>query len=216
MRASATIIEDDYDAEFRYDREPVGALQGLAPDRVALIGTVSKSLAPAIAAGLDRVPATALGRRSREAKELDDRGSPGLDQLALAALIESGRYDRHLRHMRSGLRRQAPGAHRRPRTACARASSCTASPPDSTPSRAFRKAVDAEVVAGARAGKVDRPVPVERLPHAAVKPVLESSCWASATSPRARSPAGSPPSAIFCATAEASAINLVMLLKARP
>ena len=43
-----TIIEDDYDAEFRYDRDPVGALQGLVPDRVALLGTVSKSLAPAL------------------------------------------------------------------------------------------------------------------------------------------------------------------------
>ena len=46
-----TIIEDDYDAEFRYDRDPVGALQGLAPDRVAAIGTVSKSLAPALRLG---------------------------------------------------------------------------------------------------------------------------------------------------------------------
>ena len=48
---AATIIEDDYDAEFRYDRDPVGALQGLAPDRVALIGTVSKSLAPTLRLG---------------------------------------------------------------------------------------------------------------------------------------------------------------------
>ena len=52
----ATIVEDDYDAEFRYDREPVGALQGLAPDRVAAIGTVSKSLAPALRARLGRLP----------------------------------------------------------------------------------------------------------------------------------------------------------------
>ena len=55
----ATIVEDDYDAEFRYDRDPVGALQGLAPDRVALIGTVSKSLAPALRLGLGRLPAAA-------------------------------------------------------------------------------------------------------------------------------------------------------------
>src|SRR5262249_38782009 len=47
----ATIVEDDYDAEFRYDRAPVGALQGLAPDRVALIGTASKSLAPTLRLG---------------------------------------------------------------------------------------------------------------------------------------------------------------------
>jgi GntR family transcriptional regulator/MocR family aminotransferase len=96
----ATIVEDDYDAEFRYDREPVGALQGLAPDRVALVGTVSKSLAPAVRLGWIVCPPKLLDAVA-QAKELDDRGSPGLDQLALATLIESGRYDRHLRHMRT-------------------------------------------------------------------------------------------------------------------
>jgi GntR family transcriptional regulator/MocR family aminotransferase len=95
----ATIIEDDYDAEFRYDRDPVGALQGLAPDRVALIGTVSKSLAPALRIGWIVCPA-ALLESVTDDKRLSDRGSPTLEQLALAALIESGRYDRHLRHMR--------------------------------------------------------------------------------------------------------------------
>jgi GntR family transcriptional regulator / MocR family aminotransferase len=96
----ATIIEDDYDAEFRYDRDPVGALQGLTPDRVALIGTVSKSLAPTLRLGWIVCPPSIV-QGVAEAKELDDRGSPGLDQLALATLIESGRYDRHLRHMRA-------------------------------------------------------------------------------------------------------------------
>ena len=95
----ATIVEDDYDAEFRYDRDPVGALQGLAPDRVALIGTVSKSLAPALRLGWVACP-PALRQALIEDKRLSDRGSPTLEQLALAALIESGRYDRHLRHMR--------------------------------------------------------------------------------------------------------------------
>jgi GntR family transcriptional regulator/MocR family aminotransferase len=94
-----TIIEDDYDAEFRYDRDPVGALQGLAPDRVALIGSVSKSLAPTLRLGWVVCPG-ALLESVIEDKRLSDRGSPGLEQLALAALIESGRYDRHLRHMR--------------------------------------------------------------------------------------------------------------------
>ena len=104
----ATIVEDDYDAEFRYDRDPVGALQGLAPDRVALIGTVSKSLAPTLRLGWVVCPPDIVEQVAR-AKELDDRGSPGLDQLALATLIESGRYDRHLRHMRAvyGGKRQA-------------------------------------------------------------------------------------------------------------
>jgi GntR family transcriptional regulator / MocR family aminotransferase len=96
----ATIVEDDYDAEFRYDRDPVGALQGLTPRRVALIGTVSKSLAPGLRLGWIVCPPHLL-EPIASAKELGDRGSPGLDQLALATLIESGRYDRHLRSMRA-------------------------------------------------------------------------------------------------------------------
>jgi GntR family transcriptional regulator / MocR family aminotransferase len=96
----ATIIEDDYDAEFRYDRDPVGALQGLAPDRVALIGTVSKSLAPGLRLGWVVCPAALLESVIDDTR-LSDRGSPALEQLALAALIESGRFDRHLRRMRA-------------------------------------------------------------------------------------------------------------------
>jgi GntR family transcriptional regulator / MocR family aminotransferase len=95
----ATIVEDDYDAEFRYGRAPVGALQGLAPERVALLGTVSKSLAPALRLGWLVCPPALLDVVTEE-KRLSDRGSPGLEQLALARLIESGRFDRHLRHMR--------------------------------------------------------------------------------------------------------------------
>ncbi|MFF2508160.1 PLP-dependent aminotransferase family protein [Streptomyces sp. NPDC058067] len=99
-RQGAFVIEDDYDAEFRYDREPVGCLQGLAADRVISIGTVSKSLAPALRIGWMLCP-PALAREISTAKYLSDRGSPVLDQLALARLIESGRYDRHLRRMRT-------------------------------------------------------------------------------------------------------------------
>ncbi len=104
----AIVIEDDYDAELRYDRAPVGALQGLAPDRVLLIGSVSKSLAPALRLGWIVAPAWLLDVVT-ENKRLSDRASPALDQLALAALIESGRYDKHLRHMRRiyAARRQA-------------------------------------------------------------------------------------------------------------
>ena len=99
-RRQAVIVEDDYDAEFRYDRDPVGALQGLAPDRVVALGTVSKSLAPVLRLGWIASPPRLAGTLAR-AKEVTDRGSPGLDQLALALLIETGRYDRHLRRMRT-------------------------------------------------------------------------------------------------------------------
>jgi len=98
-RHDATIVEDDYDAEFRYDREPVGALQGLAPDRVVSLGTVSKSLAPTLRIGWILCPPS-LAEAVAEEKMRNDRGSPGLDHLVLATLIESGRYDRHLRRMR--------------------------------------------------------------------------------------------------------------------
>jgi GntR family transcriptional regulator/MocR family aminotransferase len=118
-RTDGFIVEDDYDSEFRYDREPVGVLQGLAPDRVFAIGTVSKSLAPAVRLGWVLVPPALAGAVAAE-KRVSDRGSSGLDQLAVAALLESGRYDRHLRHMRAvyarrrgvlitSLARHAPG-----------------------------------------------------------------------------------------------------------
>jgi GntR family transcriptional regulator / MocR family aminotransferase len=99
-RRNAVIIEDDYDAEFRYDRDPVGVIQGLAPGRVVALGTVSKSLAPVLRLGWIVSPPNLASDLAR-VKELADRGSPGLDQLALALLIESGRYDRHLRRMRA-------------------------------------------------------------------------------------------------------------------
>ena len=98
--ADAVIVEDDYDAEFRYDRDPVGAIQGLAPERVAAIGTVSKSLAPSMRLGWVLCP-PAIAQAVAAEKRRQDRGSPVLDQLALATLIESGRYDRHLRRMRA-------------------------------------------------------------------------------------------------------------------
>ncbi|MQY10966.1 HTH-type transcriptional regulatory protein GabR [Streptomyces sp. RB5] len=96
----AIVIEDDYDAEFRYDREPVGALQGLAPDRVISLGTVSKSLAPALRIGWIVCPPR-LADPIAERKHRSDHGTPTLDQLALAHLIESGRFDRHLRRVRA-------------------------------------------------------------------------------------------------------------------
>jgi GntR family transcriptional regulator / MocR family aminotransferase len=102
------VLEDDYDAEFRYDRRPVGSLQGLAPDRVVALGSVSKTLVPALRIGWLSCPRRLHPLVARE-KQLLGRGVPGLDQLALAELIESGRFDRHLRAMRAtyGQRREA-------------------------------------------------------------------------------------------------------------
>jgi GntR family transcriptional regulator/MocR family aminotransferase len=99
------VLEDDYDAEFRYDRQPVGSLQGLAPDRVLALGSLSKTLAPGLRLGWMLVPPPLVQSVVRE-KYLLSRGTPALDQLALAALIESGRYDRHLRRMREVYRRR--------------------------------------------------------------------------------------------------------------
>jgi GntR family transcriptional regulator/MocR family aminotransferase len=99
-RHSAFIVEDDYDSEFRYDSEPIGVLQGLAPDRVFTIGTASKALAPAVRLGWVLAPASMADAVAAE-KEMSDRGTSTLDQLVLAALLESGRYDRHLRRMRA-------------------------------------------------------------------------------------------------------------------
>ncbi|MCO6006656.1 PLP-dependent aminotransferase family protein [Actinoallomurus purpureus] len=95
----AVIIEDDYDGEFRYDREPVGCLQGLAPERVVLAGSVSKALSPALRLGWAVAPPW-LAVRLRAARALYDLGSSVLDQHVLAQMIASGAYDRHLRVMR--------------------------------------------------------------------------------------------------------------------
>jgi GntR family transcriptional regulator / MocR family aminotransferase len=98
-RVDGVILEDDYDAEFRYDRQPVGSLQGLAPDRVVAMCSVSKTLAPALRLGWMVVPPAILPAVLEE-KLLAGRGAPGLDQVALARLVESGRFDKHLRRMR--------------------------------------------------------------------------------------------------------------------
>jgi GntR family transcriptional regulator / MocR family aminotransferase len=98
-RKGGLVIEDDYDAEFRYDRAPLGALQGLAPDRVVYLGTVSKTLAPGLRLGWLVLP-PALIEPVVEAKQLDDLGSPTLEQLALARLLQTAAYDRHLRKAR--------------------------------------------------------------------------------------------------------------------
>jgi GntR family transcriptional regulator/MocR family aminotransferase len=101
----AIVIEDDYDAEYRYDRTPLGALQGLAPDRVVYAGSASKSLAPGLRLGWFVLPGH-LAEPMAAAKVAADRGSPVLEQLALADLITRGEFDRHLRRMRPVYRRR--------------------------------------------------------------------------------------------------------------
>ncbi|MFI6846405.1 PLP-dependent aminotransferase family protein [Kitasatospora sp. NPDC050467] len=110
------VIEDDYDAEHRYDRAPVPALRAVLPEQVCYTGSVSKLLAPALRTGWLLVPA-----RHREAvlaaKRFADLGNAALPQLVLARLMETGELERHLRLLRPRHRRRrdamiaAIGAH---------------------------------------------------------------------------------------------------------
>lgn len=104
-RTGGTVLEDDYDGEFRYDRQPVGSLQGLAPEHVVYCGTASKSLAPALRLGWLVLPEHLVGD-VLALKRTGEWGSGVLDQLTLAEFITSGAYDRHVRAMRLRYRRR--------------------------------------------------------------------------------------------------------------
>ena len=104
-RTGGLILEDDYDGEFRYDRQPVGALQGLDPDHVVYFGTASKSLAPGLRLGWLVLP-PALAAEVTAAKGDADWSCGVLDQLTLAEFITSGAYDRHVRASRLRYRRR--------------------------------------------------------------------------------------------------------------
>ena len=99
------VIEDDYDGEFRYDGPPIGALQGLEPGRVIYAGTASKTLAAGIRLGWLVLPPD-LVEPVLAQKRLLDWQTGALEQLALAELIRSGEYDRHIRKMRLRYRRR--------------------------------------------------------------------------------------------------------------
>ena len=98
-RTAGLVIEDDYDAEFRYDRTPVPALQASAPDLIAYAGSTSKTLAPGMRLGW-LVPPRHMQAALVEAKHAADLGSPALPQLVLARLIASGELEQHLRQVR--------------------------------------------------------------------------------------------------------------------
>ncbi|MGW4894345.1 MocR-like pyridoxine biosynthesis transcription factor PdxR [Kitasatospora sp. NPDC004240] len=99
------VIEDDYDGEFRYDRQPLGATQALDPERVVYAGTAAKSLAPGLRLAWLALP-DELVEPVAELKRLADTQSGVLDQLTLAELITSGTYDRHVRRCRLHYRRR--------------------------------------------------------------------------------------------------------------
>ena len=115
----ALIIEDDYDAEYRYDRAPVPALKASSPSHVAYAGSTSKTLAPGLRLGW-LIPPARLHADLVEAKHAADLGSPALPQLVLARLIASGELEQHIRQVRkrqrirrdallAALRDQLPG-----------------------------------------------------------------------------------------------------------
>jgi GntR family transcriptional regulator / MocR family aminotransferase len=103
--AGGVLVEDDYDGEFRYDRKPVGAVQGLDPEHVVYAGSVSKSLSPALRLGWLVLPAH-LVDAVLAAKGEREAWAGVLDQLTLAEFITAGAYDKHIRRMRQRYRRR--------------------------------------------------------------------------------------------------------------
>jgi GntR family transcriptional regulator / MocR family aminotransferase len=98
-RRGTLIVEDDYDAEYRYDRDPIAALQGLAPECVAYVGTATKTLAPGVRLGWVLVPSHLVGEMAVQHGVA--RAMPSaLIQAAYATLLERGDIDRHLRRTR--------------------------------------------------------------------------------------------------------------------
>ncbi|MEN3586176.1 PLP-dependent aminotransferase family protein [Streptomyces sp. ZYX-F-203] len=103
-RTGGLVLEDDYDGEFRYDRRPIGALQGLAPERTVYLGTSSKSLAPGLRLSWTVSPPDLAAEIAAAKGRFDDRGV--LDQLTFAEFLASGDHDRHVRASRTRYRRR--------------------------------------------------------------------------------------------------------------
>ena len=105
QRTDGYVIDDDYDGEFRYDRQPVGALQALSPERVAYLGSASKSLSPVLRLGWMVLP-TDLVEPVLGAAGGDQFYVDGISALTMAEFITSGGYDKHIRRMRMRYRRR--------------------------------------------------------------------------------------------------------------
>jgi GntR family transcriptional regulator/MocR family aminotransferase len=101
----AVILEDDYDAEYRYDRDPAPVLQGRASAQVAYAGSVSKTLAPGLRIGWLAVPSWLMTDLAAELRA-DHRMSAVLEEFALAHLLAHGEFDRHVRRTRQRYRRR--------------------------------------------------------------------------------------------------------------
>ncbi|MEV6410013.1 PLP-dependent aminotransferase family protein [Kribbella sp. NPDC051718] len=99
------VVEDDYDGEFRYDQQPVGAMQALAPDRVIFAGCASKALAPGVRLGWLVIPPV-LRKPLLQAMTSTGSGVSAIEQLVMADLITRGDYDRHIRKVRLEYRRR--------------------------------------------------------------------------------------------------------------
>jgi GntR family transcriptional regulator / MocR family aminotransferase len=104
-RTGRYVLEDDYDGEFRYDRQPIGAVQGLDPQRVCYLGSASKSLSPVLRLGWMALPDDLVE------PVIDAAGGQqfyvnAIDQLTMADLIATGQYDKHIRRMRNSYRRR--------------------------------------------------------------------------------------------------------------
>ncbi len=104
-RTGGYVIEDDYDGEFRYDRQPIGALQGLDPGRVVYLGSTSKSLSPVLRLGWMALPDDLIDGVINAAGGQQFYVN-GIDQLTMADFITGGHYDRHIRRMRARYRRR--------------------------------------------------------------------------------------------------------------
>ena len=201
----AIAIEDDYDAEYRYDRAAVGALQGLEPEHVVYAGTAQKTLAPGAAHRLAR-RARRAARAVRRRSASPTAAPPHIDQRAFAELLTRGELDRHLRRMRQPLPRPARRARRGARRGAARGDRARDRGRACTPSSSSRRRRRGRrsVEEAARAGSASRRSRDYGAPAGGRRPYC---CSATARSPSPRSRRGSGRSPRRCAKSAAALLN---------